>query len=417
MEQKSKRTVNRRSFLRTAAGAAMGAGFAVSLSAPGKRVLGANDRVRCGLIGNGGMGSHHLGHIMELGEKGEANVEMVAVCDIFEPRKEHGAARCHGQAFHDYRDLLAMKDLDCVVIATPDHWHSRMTIDAFEAGLDVYCEKPMTLWWHEAKEVYEAQQRTGRVLQVGSQGTSENKWPKANELIRAGELGKLIWSQTSICRNSTIGEWNYYDIDYQAGPHNLDWERFLGPAPKRPFDPERFHRWRKYWDYSGGTATDLISHVLHALLLALGPEFPERVVAGGGTVVHTDREVPETFHVIIDYPTGHSVVVCTSMENEQGLPVVIRGHEATMYLSGGDIEIRPERLFAEEREGMKVHVEGVDSFKQHHLDFFDCMRTRERPRCHAELAYKTTAALALSCLSYRENKVKLFDPIKQELIQ
>jgi len=415
MDNDSKPTVSRRKFLTTAAGAAVGAGLMVSL--PGRQVLGANDRIRVGLIGCGGMGSSHLSTVMDMGAKGDENCEMVAVCDIFEPRKQYGAAQCKGKAIHDYRDLLEMKDVDAVFIATPDHWHSRMTIDAFEAGKDVYCEKPMTLHWEEAKQVYEAQRRTGRVLQVGSQGTSESKWPKANELIRAGAIGKIVWSQTSICRNSKDGEWNYYGIDHNSSPQNLDWDRFLGPAPKRPFDPERFFRWRKYWDYSGGTATDLISHVLHALLLALGPEFPLRVVSGGTSVIHQDREVPETFHVIVDYPTGHSVVVCTSMENEQGLPVVIHGHEATMYLSGGDIEIRPEKLFAEEREQQTVHVEGVDAFREHHLDFFRCMRSREKPRCHAELAYKTCCVLDLSCLSYRENQVKLFDPVKQEVIQ
>ena len=412
----SEQELTRRDFLKGAAGAAIAMGLPTVMATP--RALGANDRIHLGLIGCGGMGFGHLQDFVKMGKDGTENVEMIAVSDIFQPRMDSGCKTCGGQAFHDYRKLLELKDLDGVVIATPDHWHSRMTIDAMEAGLDVYCEKPMTLYWEQAKEVYQAAQRTGRVVQVGSQGTQDPRWLQANELIRKGALGKLLWSQTSISRNSRDGEWNYYGIDHNAGPHNLDWKAFLGPAPQRPYDPERFFRWRKYWDYSGGIATDLFTHVLHALELALGPEFPKRVVAGGGIYVHKDREVPDTFHAIIDYPSEHSVVVVSSMENEQGVPVVIRGHEATMYLSGGDIKISPERLFADEREEMSVPVPGVavGDHYQHRMNFLQCMRTREKPRCNVELGYKVTTAIALAVRSYRENKAMCFDPVKQELI-
>jgi len=405
--------MSRRQFLgRTAI--ALGTGVTTALSA--KRVLGANDRIRVGVIGCGGMGTNHLKRLVNASQAGELNVQVVAVCDIFEPRKERAKEISGGTAYHDYRKLLERKDIDVVWIATPDHWHARMSIDAMEAGKDIYCEKPMTRYWQEAKEVYRTVLRTGRIMQVGSQGCSDPKWKKAHELISKGYIGKIVWSQTSIGRNSKGGDWNY-SIDLTAGPHNLDWNAFLGSAPKRPFDPERFFRWRKYWDYSGGIATDLFSHVLHALLKTIGPEFPRRVVAGGGIFVHKDRETPDTFHMIADYPSEHSVVAVSSQANEQGLPVVIRGHEATMYLTGSNISIRPERIYADEREEMNIQVKGVgDLLKAHHRNFIECVRSRKQPNCHAELAYKVTIAILLAVKSYRENKVMLFDPVKEEVV-
>ncbi|MBI3920443.1 MAG: Gfo/Idh/MocA family oxidoreductase [Armatimonadetes bacterium] len=405
--------ITRREFVKTAAATAATVGLGASLLP--SRVMGANDRINIGVIGVGGMGYGHLDGMCNAAEKGEENLNVVAVCDIYEPRKEGAKARCGGEVFHDYRKLLERKDIDAVLIASPDHWHSRMTIDALEAGKDVYCEKPMTHTWEEAKEVYHTVQRTGRVLQVGSQGCSEDRWQKAHDLIASGAIGKLVWSQTSICRNSKEGEWDYYGIDLNAGPHNLDWDAFLGPATKRPLDLERYFRWRKYWDYSGGIATDLFAHVLHALFKAIGPEFPNRVVSGGGIFIHKNREVPDTFHVLMDFPSNHSVVCMSSMCNEQGTPVVVRGHEATMQLSGGDIVVQPERIFAEEREVLRVPTRGA-SQADHRHNWLECIRTREKPACDVELAYKTMVAIDLSTRSFREGKVMRFDPEKQEML-
>lgn len=409
--------MTRREFLKTTT---VGVG-ALSLGTTAlsqKRVLGANDRIGVGVIGCGGQGTHHLHILVDSSKSGRENIEVRGVCDIYEPRKERARGVAEGQAkvYHDYHELLDQKDLDAVWIATPDHWHSRQAIDAMEAGKDVYLEKPMTLYWWQAKQVHQAVLRTGQVLQVGSQGTQDKRWDVANDLIRKNALGKLIWSQSSLSRNSKDGEWNW-SIDRDASPANLDWNAWLGPAPKRPFDPERYFRFRKFWDYSGGIATDLFAHVLHGLETALGPEFPSRVVAGGGIWEQPDREVPDTFHMIADFPSKHSVVVVGSMANEQGIETIVRGHEATMFLSGGSIVIKPERIFADEREEMSVPVPGVgDHILAHHHDFFECMRTRKQPVCHSELAYKVTVAIALAVASYRENKAKLFDPVKEEVI-
>src|SRR5262249_10201265 len=177
-------------------------------------------------------------------------------------------------AYLDYRELLNRDDLDAVLIATPDHWHAPIAIEAMHKGKDVYLEKPMTKTVEEAKEIYEPTQQTKRVLQVGSQTTSLDQWIKARKALQDGLIGKLIMSQGSFHRNSKEGEWNW-PIDKNAGPDKsgddfIDWKMWLGNAPKRAFDADRFFRFRKYWDYSGGIATDLFYHIMAPLNICWG---------------------------------------------------------------------------------------------------------------------------------------------------
>lgn len=392
--------LNRREFVAAAA----------ALSAT--RIAGANERLGVGLIGCGGQGSHHLGRLV-----GTKWAQVLAVCDIYKPRLDAAATMSKAEPIHDYRKLLDRRDIDAVWIATPDHWHAKMTIDAMEAGKDVYLEKPMTHTWQEAREVNRTARRTGRVVQVGSQDTSRPFWHKARELVAAGELGKLVWSQTTICRNIREGDWTY-GIDLNATSSNLDWKAFLGPAPWRPYDPERFFRWRKYFDYSGGIWTDLFVHVLHSLCIPLGNPCPTRVVSGGGVYLHKDRETPDTSLTIIDYEGEHSVFVGGTQANEQGVPVTIRGHEATMYLSSSNIKIQPERIYADKREEKTVPGGDVaDSIGAHHANFFDCVKRRELlTNCSIDLAYHVTIAVDLAVESYRRHKVMRFDPKKEELV-
>src|SRR5205085_7462015 len=209
------------------------------------------------------------------------------------------AAKCDGHL--DYRELLQRKDVDAVIIATPDHWHAPMAIEALKLGKDVYLEKPMTHTVEEAKEVYETVKKTGRVLQVGSQTTSSDQWWKARKAIQDGMIGKLLMSQGSYHRNSSEGEWNW-PINSEAGPDAkgddfIDWQMWLGSAPKRPYNADRFFRFRKYWDYSGGIATDLFYHVMAPLNISWGEaQFPYPVVGTGGTYRFKDEgEAPDTF--------------------------------------------------------------------------------------------------------------------------
>lgn len=390
--------------------AAVGLGMLAGSPAIGQ-IPGAGERINFGVIGCGGMGTNHLRDLIHRQRDLRQPVRVVGVCDIYEPRKLRAKEISGAEVYHDYRKLLERRDLDAVVIATPDHWHARMTLDAIDAGKDVYVEKPMTHTWEEAREVARAAREKGRIVQVGVQSTSQDIWWKARDLIRQGRLGKVLWSQTGICRNSREGEWNY-PVDAGASPDNLDWKAFLGSAPKRPFDPERFFRWRKYWDYSGGIATDLFYHQLGHLLVALGPEFPRRVTASGGVYIQKDREVPDTFFMTVDYPSEHTVVLVSSMANKQCVPEIIRGQEATMFFEGSRLIIRPETEFRQEQE----EIISEEPRPGHMDNFMDCIRTRKTPHCDAELGYRTMTAIALGVLAYRRNRVMVFDPERQRLL-
>jgi len=428
--------VSRREFLtKVAAGAAAlhAAGgrkqSRVYALAGNERVIGANERIAIGVIGCGGMGHAHIGTLARAIQKGEENAEIVAICDIYDPRKESARKLSESQwegksasgkveVYHHYRKLLERKDIDVVWIATPEHWHARMAIDALEAGKHIYLEKPMTLSVEEAKKVYTTALRTKRVMQVGSQVTAEPKWKQAAEVIQQGKIGKIVWSQASYCRNSREGEWNYA-IDPNAKPGvNLDWDAFLGPAPKRPWDPERFFRWRKFLDYSTGIATDLFPHVLHPLFIAIGAEFPTRVVGTGGIFVHHDREVPDTFHMMAEFPSGHVVMIAGSTANERGLETIVHGHKANMFLGGSEIVVQPERVYADEVEQLRLPTQPVgDMIRAHHHNFLECVRDRTKvPNCPIDLAYKVMVTVGLAHLSYRQGKMKIFDPQKQEVI-
>lgn len=403
------RKITRRDFLKQSALAAAAAGM-YSMAAPS--ALGANELLNIGVIGCGGRGTGLLQDVVSRSENPDANIKVIAVCDIYEPRKQRAQEICKGQLFHEYTELLALDDVDAVIIASPDHWHARMSIDAMNAGKDVYCEKPMTLYWEEAKEVARVQALTGRVMQVGAQSASEDRVWKANDVIRQGGLGKVLWSTGGYCRNSREGEWNWW-IDPEASPQNLDWKRFLGSAPERPFDPERFFRFRKYWDYSGGIATDLFYHTLAHMEVALTPELPKRVSAAGGIFAFHDREVPDTFHMLIDYPSDHTVLLTSSMANRQGVDDVIRGHEATLRFGGPGVIVEPEDEYKNERQRLEIAQEPR---ADHMTNWLECLRSRKQPHLDAQAAYKTMVAIALGVKSYREGKVIHFDPEKEEVI-
>ena len=248
--------VDRRGFLRHLG---MGAALAPVWNARSTLAIpGANERLLVGVIGCGSMGNSHMKAL--LGMQDSANVKVAAVCDVYRKRLEAAADLTGGTAYSDYRTLLSQKELDYVLIATPEHWHHRMTLDALDAGKHIYLEKPMTQTIRQAREVVRRVRRSKLKLQVGVQGMSDESYEVAGRYIREGALGKLVMAQIDYSRNYTDDFWAY-DIDPDADPRtNLDWAAWLGPAPKRPWDPRRFFQWRRYWDYSGGVATDLFVH-------------------------------------------------------------------------------------------------------------------------------------------------------------
>lgn len=417
---------SRRRFL--SAGAALGAVAATQASTvikPGvrarsaSRVLGANDRIRVASIGTGGKGTAHLRMLAPRAEK-RKDMEMVALADVYQRFRERGRTLCSlGEAdtYVDYRKLLERNDIDAVFIATPDHWHGQMAIDCLASGRDVYLEKPYTLTIEEARDVSAAVKQYKRVLQVGSQHLSDRRYHAAKALLEAGEIGNVLWAQTTYSRNSIAGEWNYY-VDEEASPETIDWQRWLGSAPQRPFSAERFFRWRKYWDYSGGIATDLFYHRLGPLLFVMGSQYPTRVSASGGIYQFRDREVPDTYATTVEYPEFY-INVSASMANSAGnryLPAAIYGHKGTLTFEREGVRVLAEPLFTE-ADGLlaksgKLHGvdDATDMAQLHHDNFFACMRSRKQPVLNEDLALEIMTAIRLGVDSYRTGKGFAFDP-------
>jgi predicted dehydrogenase len=428
---------SRREFLRVAGAAAASttvAGSALAAAkkpAPAKstkfavapsRVLGANDRIGIGHIGVGGQGNAHLQTLK--GSRQDLNHITVAVNDVYQSRLEQAqrnADNKEAKAYKNYMDLLADPRVDVVFIASPEHWHHRQSLDALKAGKDIYLEKPMTRYLEEAVDLYRAVKASDRIVQIGSQGCSDSKWHTAGQVVKSGKIGKKVWSQGSYCRNNPNGEWNY-GIDKDASASNIDWAQWLGPAPKRPFSPERYFRWRKYWDYSGGILTDLFPHKLNPFMVAMGAEWPVRAACTGGIFADTDkgdtpnREVADTTHMLVDYPSGHTIFVAGSTINENGLTELIRGDKANLFFGGNGVEIRPERNYADEIDAQSVPlIENEDigpgeSIDRHERNFLRSVRSRKQPNCPVDIAAPVQVAINMAELAYKNNRQVRFDP-------
>jgi predicted dehydrogenase len=409
----------------------------------GGRVVGANDRINIGIIGCGGRGSYVADAFHDFGKKNNA-CQIVAACDVYEKRKKAVAIKFDVKGYRDYRELLNQSDVDAVVVATPDHWHAKMAMDAMDKGKDVYLEKPMVHTNDEARQLVDTVKETKRILQVGSQTTSADIWWKAKKAIADGMIGQMIESQGSYHRNGTEGEWNW-DIDPGAGPDGkgddfIDWNMWLGSqfklAPKRPWDADRFFRFRKYWDYSLGIASDLFYHVIAPLNICWDePQFPTKVMATGGIYVfkklpdgRPDREVPDTFHLLAEYAKGHSLVLSSSMANDTHIPGMIRGHEGTIIMvdhgqferSVPFITVKPQVKAGkaiggeayEKKFGLKdiqIPIDQTDMLELHIGNFLSCMRTREKPHLDVETGAKAVVVINLAAQSYREGKVMYWD--------
>lgn len=434
-DKKDKNGMSRRDFIKAAGVTAAGV-MASSLitekvmaaagGAPAPaRVIGANDKINVAFVGIGGMGG---GHLNEFHNHEEAwNCKCVAVCDVWDKRRKSSQERAgcpDNMVFADYRKLLENKDIDAVVIGTPDHWHAPVAIAAMEAGKHVYCEKPMTHKLDEAFKMHAVAKRTGRVVQVGSQGCTDTKWHVAGQVIKDGKIGKVLGAQGSYCRNNPNGEWNY-GIDKDMTEQTCDWKMWLGSAPKRAFSPERYFRWRKYWDYGNGIIGDLWPHRLHPLMIAMAMEdqFPKRVSCVGANCCDTDkgfgeeRDVADFTMMSAEFPGGTQIYLLGSTVNEQGIPDMIRGSKATLYFGGGKVQIKPERPFADLIEEAEVPVVGPgEDQNEHRKNWLECIRSGKQPNCHIDLALRVQTVVSMAEASYRQNKMALFDAAKQKMI-
>ncbi|MFN0172499.1 MAG: Gfo/Idh/MocA family oxidoreductase [Bryobacteraceae bacterium] len=425
--------IDRRDFLKTTTqiGAALGVAGNALAARPGKsasgRVVGANDRINVGVVGVGGRGGYLASIFAGLGAR-DSSCQLVAVCDVWQRRVTEHKEKYKCDGYLDYREIINRSDVDAVVVATPDHWHARIALEAMDKGKDVYLEKPMCHTIEEAKQLSATVKETKRVLQVGSQTTSSDQWHKAKKAIADGMIGQMLTSQGTYHRNSVEGEWNW-KIDPNAGPEKsgddyIDWKTWLGPAPKRAWDADRYFRFRKYWDYSGGIATDLFYHVVAPMNICWSePQFPHRVTAAGGIYVFKDREVPDTFNLMADFPKGHSLILSSSMANSHHSPGLIRGHDGTIVMvEHGRFEgysefitVYPEkRVIGDEyhkkwgQEPIKIPVaQTVES--AHMKNFLDCVRSREKPVLDVETGMRAQVTITMAVQSYREGRVLYWD--------
>jgi predicted dehydrogenase len=381
------------------------------------RIAGAGERLRVGVIGCGGMATDHMNTLLKMKESD--NVEVIAVCDVYQKRLEKAAQLTGGEPYKNYRALLANKNIDYVLIATPEHWHYQMTLDAASAGKHIYCEKPMTHDAEQARRVVAKVRQAGVKMQVGVQGMSDDSYEAANRYVKEGALGDVVMAQIDYSRNYRGDFWSGpYDPDVKPGV-NLDWNAFLGPAPKRPFDPDRFFYWRRYWDYSSGIASDLFIHRVTRIIRSCGLEFPERGVATGGKFHFRDSkaEIPDTFNVLLEYPNGPNVVLISSMANDTPIEHVLRGHKATLQFTRTGFTIKPQSLYAKDMQEITHKKTGGEDIDLHHRNLMAAIRSNEPLKCDCQLGYYGVVACHLGVLSFRKRQYMAWDKARQRIVR
>lgn len=410
----------RREFLGTTAKAAaatavvpLGTQFALG------RVLGANDTIGIGFIGVGGRGRSHLATVQNLIKAGE-NLRIVAVCDAYGYRREEAATLTGARIHKRHTDLLADKEVDVVCIATPDRLHVPQALDAIRAGKDVYCEKPMGHWsqFELSRTFFLETQRLKRVVQIGNQANSSSEWKKMGDVIRRGDIGRVQHVLAGYYRNGDWGErMPIPDPEATPGP-DLDWEAFLGDAPKVPFTVDRFFSWRKYLDYAGGPSTDLFPHLLTPFVSMLDLKFPRLAVASGGIFKYTsyDREVPDTFNMCLDYPEKLSITMVCLLSNDFQTDPVIRGDEGSIVLQT-DWSSGVDSYTLVSAKGARQEIKGgrSDTTRAHWQNFIQCVRTRAKPVSDVEFGFHVQTALCMATLAFLKQKVATFDFKRQKI--
>lgn len=403
-----------------------------------------SDTVRIGIIGFGVRGYQLLRSVQPL-----RGAEVVAVADLYDGHLERARELAGDNIVttRDYRRLLERQDLDAVIIATPDHWHTPILLDALSAGKDVYVEKPLTHTWEEGERLLARLRETNRVVQVGSGRVNQPLYQKAKDIVQSGKLGEITLVTAWWDSNGSIYAWQA-PIPPDASPETIDWKTFLGPAPPREFDPERFFRWRCYWDYSEGLAGDLFSHLLTAIHWLLEVKLPHSVVAHGGIYRWKDgREVPDTFNALYHYAEGFALSLSSTKNNasrDQGIHIL--GADAALLLTSAELTVHYEseeeaysyvveswpkeyrELFylvngmerdgrhrspARPRESAEKYElptrGGFAGGSTHMQDFLDCVRTRRTPRETLEMGNNAALAVHMANLAYQKGTMVRWD--------
>ncbi len=393
-------------------------------------VKGANDRLTCAVIGIGKMGSANLGFALR-----QPGVEVVGVCDVYKPHLEDGLriadkAGVKPKAVEDFRQIIEDKSIDFVNISAPDHWHAYMTVEACKHGKDVYVEKPVCTYVEEGRKMVEAARKYKRVVQAGTMQRSGDAFQKANDILKSGQLGKITLVRTwinGLSKQDGIG--NPKDSE---PPADLNWDLWLGPAPKRPFNENRwgvhpemgekspFPYFRYFWDYAGGMMTDWGVHLLDIAHRALGEPMPESIYATGGKFwVEDNRDTPDTLMVVYKYP-GNVVATFESMSATSQSPypagpgTLFCGTKGRLYVSRPLVRLEPEH----DSDLEPLETKPTNNMNMAHwANFIECIKTREKPTSDIETCYRTSAACILGNISYR-SKMKLdWDAAKQTVAQ
>ena len=430
--------INRRKFVSSAAAGLVGstalrAGAGPAAHTRSETPVAPSDQVVVGFIGVGGMGRANLRDFMRL-----KDVRVAAACDIWEHNRNLARNIAGGSvdAVADFRRVLDRKDIDAVVVATPDHWHAIPTIRACEAGKDVYVEKPLAHNVAEGRRMMEAALHHNRVVQMGTQQRSGAHYQEAVQLLRGGKIGKITrvaaWNHIN---ESPRGIGNFADT---APPGGLDWDTYLGPAPKVPFNPNRFiFNFRWFWDYAGGMMTDWGVHHIDIVHWAMNEDAPLAVSASGGKYVVTDnRETPDTLEAVFEYPSfvltySHRAFNAYAPDG-RSYGIQFYGSDGTMFLDREGYEIVPETMGRSEdprppfeaemkqanapmepwdrprkmRSGRTQYVrgEGSDQHLSHVRNFVDCVKSRAKPRSDIETSYRSTVAALLGNVAFRAGR-------------
>jgi len=385
--------------------------------------LRAGETIRMGVIGPGGMGTGHCYSTCDMVKRGEEDVQIVALADVNQVRMGETAQGIESRQgakvdqYTDYRELLARDDIHCVLIASPEHWHAKHAIDALMAGKDVYCEKPMTLRLQQALELRDVvKANPDRIFQVGTQKMMLPKYIAARDVINAGTIGKPVFSQTSYCRNTPSGEWNYYGLDPRWDPEtNLDWKGWQGYLyrPDRPWDPKVYARWRRYSEFSTGIVGDLLVHQITPLLMSLenAVGWPTRVVASGGHYVDKEMDNHDQVNLNVEFEGEHTMIVAGSTCNEVGLENLIRGNKGNIYLNSRHCQIRPTRPYVDEVDEQTIECPDIGNDQEKlRLNWWQCIRSREPAISNVDHATKVMVIVDLATRSMWEGSAFEYDP-------
>lgn len=379
--------------------------LAAATAASYMRILGANDRIALGFIGVGERGKFLLDKFLQ-----QDDVQVGALCDVFEERTAEARQKAPAApAFADHRRVLERKDLDGVVIATPDHWHASIAIDAANAGKDLYIEKPLTLRIEEGPPIVKAVRLNQRVCQVGMQRRSSPQIIEARERL-VPRLGKILRAQT--WWNGNTAHLRRAPAAWRTKPAGLDWGRFLGPATWRDWDPQQFFNFRAYLDFGGGMITDLFTHFIDAAHLLINEDIPHSGAAAGGVFHYRDgRTAPDTIHALLSYPGGWNATYEGMLApGAAGAGLEIAGVEGRLSV-GRVVQFIP----AEGGDKPDSVTSNADPVAPHVRNFLDCMRSRKLPNGDVLIGHRAAQASHLATLAYRQRRQIDFDPAAERV--